>query len=79
MSNVLTTPKDVIKELGGAKKVSDLTGVKINAVVEWGRGGRIPSKMFLFSSAELARRGKYAPPAVFGMVEPDAAPVGAGE
>ncbi|RWL14856.1 MAG: hypothetical protein EOR57_31415 [Mesorhizobium sp.] len=74
MRNILTTPKEVIDELGGYNEVAAMVGLKYTAVFEWGRDGkRIPPKFYKLMTDELRQRGKQAPPSVWGMVEESAA------
>lgn len=70
MRNILTTPKEVIDELGGYNEVAAMVGLKYTAVFEWGRDGkRIPPKFYKLMTDELHQRGKQAPPSVWGMFE----------
>lgn len=74
MRKILTTPKEVIDELGGYNEVAAMVGLKYTAVFEWGRDGkRIPPKFYKLMIDELAKRRKQAPPSVWGMVEDTAA------
>lgn len=70
MQQPLATVDAVFDALGGATRITEITGSKLNAVVEWRRGGRIPAKMFLVMSAALRERGHSVDPAVFGMATP---------
>lgn len=67
MSSNLTTAQDVINELGGYGEVAALVGLKYNAVFEWKRANRIPSRLYLLMNGELEKRGKSASPAIWGM------------
>lgn len=71
MSNVLTTPKEVIEALGGYGEVAALVGIGYTAVFEWPRSAnnRIPPKFYKVLSDELSARGKAALPSVWGFEE----------
>lgn len=74
MQDILTTPKEVIDELGGYNAVAALVGLKYTAVFEWGRDGkRIPPKFYKLMTDELQQRGKRAPASVWGMFVESAA------
>lgn len=74
MPNILTTPKEVIAELGGYNAVAALVDLKYTAVFEWGRDGkRIPPKFYKLMTDELQHRGKHASPSVWGMFGENAA------
>lgn len=65
---MLTTVEAVIEAVGGEAEAAKLAGVGTSAVSNWKARGRIAAgKAMIFSDA-LAKVGKAADPAVFGMV-----------
>jgi hypothetical protein len=72
MTNTLYSASDVIDALGGNVETAKLTNRKDSGVVwNWRKAGRLPRDTFLIISAELERVGKYAPPSLWGMAEPE--------
>lgn len=69
----LRTAEQVIEALGGPAATARLTGRKDQHVWNWKRDGRLPAKTFLIVSQELQSRGLTAPPALFGIDEPERA------
>lgn len=65
----LTTTTEVVKELGGIAAVAELTGSQYKAAANWKSFDRFPAKHFLVMTRELKRRGKSAPPSLWGMTE----------
>jgi hypothetical protein len=60
----------VIDALGGTAAAASLAGRVGSAASNWRATGRIPAEFFLIFAAELARIGKAADPAVFGIKVP---------
>jgi hypothetical protein len=66
----LSTASDVIDECGGTGATADLTQRPIQSVSNWRAANKLPAATFIVITAELKRRGKTAPPSLWGMVEP---------
>ncbi len=72
MDQALTSASEVIDALGGTTATSRLTGRKgLTPVSNWRVTGRLPADTFLVLKAELQARGYTAPPALWGIVEPE--------
>jgi hypothetical protein len=72
-ARLLKTAEDVIAALGGATATARLTGRKPQHVWNWKNTGRLPADTFLIVSEELKSSGKSAPPALWGIAEPQSA------
>ncbi len=72
MDRALTSASEVIDALGGTTATSRITGRKgLTPVYNWRATGRLPADTFLVLQAKLAERGYTAPPALWGIVEPE--------
>lgn len=71
MTDHLTTASAVVDALGGTVATATLLGyVNPHAVSNWRARGTLPADKYLVMQAELAKRGKTAPPSLWGIAEP---------
>jgi hypothetical protein len=69
MADCLSTTAQVMDALGGISAVAELTGSRYKAAANWKAFDTFPAKHFLVMTRELKRRGKVAPPSLWGMTE----------
>ena len=71
VTSELQTADEVIDALGGTGATARLTGRKAQHVTNWRAAGRLPADTFLILKTELKGRGKTAPPALWGIRQPE--------
>ena len=65
---VLSTVDDVIDALGGTYETARLLDLKYpQPVSQWRKRARLPADKFLIMQSELEKRGKTAPPELWGI------------
>lgn len=69
----LQTAGQVIDALGGTAATARLTNRAAQHVSNWRKANRLPADTFLILREELTKRGKNAPPSVWGIREPEQA------
>ncbi len=70
MSKALSSTSEVIDALGGTTATRLITGRSGSTASNWRARKRFPPDTFLVLKAELQARGYTAPPALWGIVEP---------
>ena len=73
MTRTLQTVDQVIDELGGTVRTSEIASVRPSQVSGWRSAKRLGTKSYLVIKQELAKRGLNAPARLWGIDEPGGA------
>lgn len=70
MSKVIASVAELVTELGGPKRASEvLGGATPQKVVNWRASGKLPARFHLLHGMQLAELGISAPPSLWGLIE----------